>query len=740
MGVPAQQGIADRRIPTWLILVLAAVVGLGTLALLVGLAGTAGVLFTALTDGPVALAMFISAGGWGNLAVRRLLPRDCPPGLAAATSVAAGLWLLGTAVLVVGWALHGALTAWVWWPVVGVGLVLAAVLSRKQIPRVRLSSRVGWWSLLCLPAAAALAMWLAGATMPPGLIGRATGDFYDVVSYHLQVPREFYEAQQIHFLPHNSYSNYPLGGEMLFLLGMCLRGGAYAGVYAAKFTHGLWGILAAVALIYGPVRDRLRGKAATVLLATSPWVIYLSWLAFVELGELAYLAAGIAWIEMWVRRRDVRSAAMVGLAAGGACAIKYLCMGLVVMPLAAAMVGVTIWAALSRKRRENAVGKPVVQENREQKAFPGNNPPPGNPVMTDFKGLLVTGFAAILLFSPWLIRNVINTGNPVFPLATSLLGRGPWSELSVARWDAGHAALPWPEKLDRLGDLVGHVEGLGALPVVFTLAAIALAAARWRRTESLEWICIIILVVQVAIWMFATHMPLRFLVPAVVPMSLLIGGLASRIRGGADDPEGPVAAATWYGARRVRAAAGIVMVLVVCGANLGRGLTLFHREPFVHSAEMPALNGLYPDEVEKVAGNEALSRYLRPGSRLLMIGDVRPFNFPSNTLYATVWDPDPLVQIVRRTRDSREIIRRLQEMGVTHIWIHWGEIDRVRKTYGWWDEINEPLIEGLVAAGAQDVDVLNEGPPAAGHRPLVEMLILPRAQAGTKPRTRSVAD
>ena len=63
-----------------------------------------------------------------------------------------------------------------------------------------------------------------------------------------------------------------------------------------------------------------------------------------------------------------------------------------------------------------------------------------------------------------------------------------------------------------------------------------------------------------------------------------------------------------------------------------------------------------------------------------MVGDVRPFNFPSNTIYATVWNRDALTEIASQTRDPKEILRRLRERGVTHVWIHWGEIARLRET------------------------------------------------------------
>ncbi len=43
---------------------------------------------------------------------------------------------------------------------------------------------------------------------------------FDAIEYHLQGPKEYYQAGRIAFLPHNVYTSMPFGVEMLHLLGM----------------------------------------------------------------------------------------------------------------------------------------------------------------------------------------------------------------------------------------------------------------------------------------------------------------------------------------------------------------------------------------------------------------------------------------------------------------------------------------------------------------------------------------
>ena len=50
-------------------------------------------------------------------------------------------------------------------------------------------------------------------------------------------------------------------------------------------------------------------------------------------------------------------------------------------------------------------------------------------------------------------------------------------------------------------------------------------------------------------------------------------------------------------------------------------------------------------------------------------------------------------------REDEEIIRWLNEQGYTHLLVNWMEMERLRKTYGFWDELNAPLFQRLEEFG-----------------------------------------
>ena len=76
---------------------------------------------------------------------------------------------------------------------------------------------------------------------------------FDVLEYHLQGPKEYYQAGRIAFLPHNVYTSMPFGVEMLHLAAMEVMGDWWWGGLAGQLLVALFAPAAAV-LIAGDGR------------------------------------------------------------------------------------------------------------------------------------------------------------------------------------------------------------------------------------------------------------------------------------------------------------------------------------------------------------------------------------------------------------------------------------------------------------------------------------------------------
>ncbi len=142
------------------------------------------------------------------------------------------------------------------------------------------------WYLLLASAVFAAAI-LASAFLPPI-------DF-DVLEYHLQAPKEFYQNGRITFLAHNVYANMPLGAEMFNLAGMVILGDWWIGGLAGKVAIAGFAPLTALALMALAARyaSIAAGAIAALVFLSTPWVALVSAAGLVDGAAAFYLLASL---------------------------------------------------------------------------------------------------------------------------------------------------------------------------------------------------------------------------------------------------------------------------------------------------------------------------------------------------------------------------------------------------------------------------------------------------------------
>jgi hypothetical protein len=458
-----------------------------------------------LVDGGILLLWLLGASGYGSLLSRWVLKRetDLPPLLRFVTATAIGLGAMSLALL--GLGLLGLLNGWIAWLLVlaGVGIAVAAV-ARSDTEENRtaiaawLSAPAGanWLWLLAVPF---VVVALVAALVPSGLMwnpGEPHG--YDVVEYHLQVPREWYEAGKIIPLHHNVFSFFPFNVEMHFLLAMHLRSGPWAGMFLAQFMHGTF-VLLSVLAVYGLARwksNRAIATLAALAAATVPWLAQLAGIAYDEGGFLLFGALAIGWAlrATFDEEHRIRRFILAGLLAGFACGAKLTAVPEVL--LAPAIVsGVFLLLRLKRQKPKAAA--------------------------RHLGGIVLFGFAGLLTFSPWLIRNTVWARNPIFPEMPTLLGHGDFSEVQIERWHRAHTAQPAQQsavaRVRAFWDQVlsGWQFGFVFLPLVYLAFALAI-----RQPQA--WFMAGVLLLLLLFWLCFTHLQSRFFILAVPVGAMLI--------------------------------------------------------------------------------------------------------------------------------------------------------------------------------------------------------------------------
>ncbi|MGA2443093.1 MAG: hypothetical protein ABSH08_19235 [Tepidisphaeraceae bacterium] len=583
-----------------------------------------------LQDGGCAILWLISAGGIGWVAWR-ILRSPTNNSLAAVTSVGLGLGIVSLAVLslgLMGWMNQ----AW------AIGILAAGDIVAISVLYVRgknwdagkwLRDSAGWgW--LWVAAAAVVGAAALAACFPPGILWGDEPNGYDVVEYHLQVPREWFEAGRIVPLHHNVFSFFPFNVEMHYLLAMFLHAGPWAGMYLAQIMHLGFCLLAACA-VYALAGGGKRGTVAALLVAVTPWTGLLAPVAYNEGGTLLFATLAIGWA---IRGQTCRQFLLAGIFAGFAAATK-----LSVAPLV--FVGVPLAVII-----KNTIPFPSRSSPNAHGAAVGLSHP-----LLNLAHLSCYVLAAALSLSPWLIRDWKWTGNPVFPEAMSILGNAHFSPVQAERWRQAYLPdMKYRSAQGRLRALWSEVLWdwrYGYVLVPLGIAAIALGI----RNRAIVYLGVL-LAFQIVFWLFFTHLQSRFMVMAIPIIALMLAQIEAR---------------AWLPLCAVAGLAMSVFSALMLVDKMGRYLEIDH--------DKAALIGR-----ENLDGFRVLdTRQLKDGQSVDLIGDACAFwyQIPMSRLnYKTVFDVD--------TSDPAQSIDQAWLAGMPKnavVWPDHEELKRFARTY-----------------------------------------------------------
>jgi hypothetical protein len=561
-----------------------------------GSGASAGLLaYRLCTDGVIAVLWLIAAAGIGWGLLRRIaMPRL----LRFVTAAALGLGI--TSLVLLGLGLLGWLNAAAAWGILGAGWGLGVfwliahrrgASSGDETPSLQTTRwRALWW--LAMPS---LGLAILGAVVPPGLLWQDEPAGYDVTEYHLQVPREWYEAGRIVPLHHNVFSYMPMNVEAHDLLAMHLRGGPWAGMYLAQFMHVGWmalAVLAAAAVASALSDAPWAGPLAGATMAVVPWVTLLAPIAYNEAGLMLFGGLAIGWAML---AREWRGWVIAGAMAGFACGVKLTAGPMVVVAVVVAAIAVRLW---------RAKGTPT-------ELVPWVAPP--------LKGLGCFLLASIMTFSPWLIRNQVWAHNPVFPERMETLGRAHFSEVQVERWRKAHSPTEAERPvLNRVGAAVTRI--IADWRYGFVFLPVGVAAMVMRRDRAAVFLGLL-LVVQLIVWLAFTHLQERFYILAI-PIAAIAIGLVRR-------PAWPIAAASLAG----------VVVLIGLGYQVPRYASLVW--PLAQNGALGVDDLKWLVEIRSGINLDSLPS----DGAIILAGDAEAFTYSgipmSRLRYRTVFDVPP---------------------------------------------------------------------------------------------------
>lgn len=470
---------------------------------------------------------------------------------------------------------------------------------------------------------------------------------YDSLVYHLALPQEYLRAGRLTAPEGTVFAHFPQNGEMLFLLALRLGSDVLAQMLvwlASALTLG-W-------LVTFGRRVTAAAPWAALLVATHSAVLLMSSTTYVEPLVMLFVTAAVLSFEASDEGRETGPLVLSALFCGLALGTKYYA-GLAAVLLAARLV----W----RDRLKAAV--------------------------------LFCAVAGAL-FAPWLVKNALFVGNPVFPFlykvfpATKL---GWTADLATGYFQVlteyGHGRGVLRDLLDlpvllfrnplRFG---GGMDVLGDLgwDLTLWLWAWGLGAA-WRRGERRAFALFTVL--YFAGW-FMTGVVLRFLTALAPAMALVAAAGVASWREKAGAPARVLGA----GAAGVMILAHLFLVLFVHQAFGSPAVLLAQEE---RSDFLSRRLEYYP--CAAAAGS------LPADAKVLVVGEQRGYYLPRAHRSSTVHAPNLYVARANDAASPDALAAALRADGFTHLLFVPREARRLGESLGTMTEAGAANWKGLAA-------------------------------------------
>lgn len=522
-------------------------------------------------------------------------------------------------------------------------------------------------------------LMIAAACVPAGVLWDSEYGNYDSLSYHLELPRVWIEAGRIWPVDWNVYSYLPSYVESAYVhmamlsgmgndgLGLADEGGR--GIYAAQLLSVVMTVLGAMAS--GAVARRvcrvigaagfadIAGWIAGVLVLMTPWMVVVGTISYNE-SAVVLLTMCAVWIAMEDEISHQRRGLMCGLVMGAACSCKPTALF-----LAAPVVGAVLLA--------------------------------GMPVKVWWRVVLVGCFGGVLMLLPWLVRNELAAGNPVFPQLSSLFGEGHWSASQHAKYAAGHSfdgGFVDRLKLLVLPDAYGatHVERFRGLTnmqwgITAGMGVFGLVVLLLKRSTHLVGVAWGFGVVLVLVgWLGLTHLQSRFLVPMVGVFGVLggvgVGVVVEMLVRKKSERMGSLISVTVLG---IVSVVGMTTLGVQLGSQAGgnpNALLVAGTGAFTGEVGDGAFDEvLWWGGVNRVAG-DGLGE---DGRAVYLVGDATAAYVRSPVVYNTTYDSWLIGDLMRAEPGRPEAWNRaLVERGIGWVVVNFSEVDRLARS-GWGD-------------------------------------------------------
>jgi len=457
--------------------------------------------------------------------------------------------------------------------------------------------------------------------------------FYDSLVYHLAVPSRWLVHGRICSLPDTFFSNFPFLQEMQYMFFLVLGNDI-----AARILHWTEGIICAVTAyaIAAPLMGRTTGIVAAAVFCSLPQLRFLQHVTMVELG--------LGWLAVLATMCFMRATGLMPVKAGETSSRRawlFLAAWYLGFGQGTKYLGLFISAILA-----GWLLLELTKGRGTWKRLAGDL-------------ALITAWGSVWT-APWLAKNFLFTGNPVFPMLGGLLPALNWDRQLYERWmfdntkyGTGRGSIiawirmPMEASVEtaHFGTFTLNPFFLVFLPVLLVLKRIpapVVFLGAYSAVYSLVWAL--------------TSQQTRFLMPMAPQAAVAVAFLLMK---------------AWEGRRLVGGvvwAAGAWIFLVSAYGEF--------QNRFTNNAMVPYMNGhiskadILDMGVQYYRTIQAANRLVPPGRRLIFLGGDENYYFTKPMICSSIYDRCAIGELAKLARDPEDLRRLFMRRRISHLLVH----------------------------------------------------------------------
>ena len=448
--------------------------------------------------------------------------------------------------------------------------------------------------------------------------------------YHLNVPRIYANEHRIVGIPYNLFSNTFLNIEMLYTAALLIDR-----FVLANLIHLIFG-LGSLMFLYAVARRNFGAPTAalaTLILLFNPAVLNEMPIAYVDMGMVFYFLLSLYCLWRWREEKNARWFGLLCIFAGIFAGIKYTSIH--------GLVSICIMLVAAE-------------------LFSG-----GRKVPMAIGRVAIFGGTVTLFVLPYLVKNYLITGNPVYPLMYTIFG-GRWLTAGqvermlayVNTHGMGHdwlnlAALPW-------NITVHGNSGYAHFDAVITplwLAFLPLFFFVRNKSAMLKW-ALCICVVYFLSWTASTHIT-RYLMPIFPLLSLICAHAVVAL--GKETAESSRLLSSIF-------KSGYIMLCGIVWFSFAYPYLLrVPREfgPVVWG--MQTTHEFHAKRIPNYPVFKYINQNLPPDASLAFFWDNRGFFCEREQIGDSVFEAPSMIELVHEAGSASAFHEKLMEMGITHI-------------------------------------------------------------------------